>query len=51
MYAAEGDEFEVLTTDTRLAECLVLAGAAEAALTLADETLRNAEGCRECRLS
>jgi class 3 adenylate cyclase/tetratricopeptide (TPR) repeat protein len=44
LYADGNDEFEVLTTDTRLAECLVLAGAADAALPLVDATLRRTEG-------
>ena len=51
LYAAENDEVEVLMTDSRLVECLVLAGAGEAALALADETLRRAEGCRTSRSS
>ena len=47
LYAAENDEVEVLMTDSRLVECLVLAGAGEAALALADETLRRAEGMQD----
>jgi adenylate cyclase len=44
LYAEGDDEFEVLNTDTRLAECLVLAGAADAALPLVDATLRRTQG-------
>jgi predicted ATPase/class 3 adenylate cyclase len=44
LYAAENDEIEVLTTDARLVECLVLAGAGDAALPLTEEALRRAQG-------
>jgi predicted ATPase/class 3 adenylate cyclase len=44
LYAASEDEFEVLTTETRFAECLVLAGGADAALSLVDAILRRTEG-------
>lgn len=43
LHEADGDETEVLTSDVRRVECLVLQGAGEAALTLADETLLRAE--------
>jgi tetratricopeptide (TPR) repeat protein len=46
LYAANDDEFEVLMTDTWVVEYLVLAGAGDAALPLAEETLRRAEGMR-----
>ncbi|HWJ45086.1 MAG TPA: tetratricopeptide repeat protein [Gaiellaceae bacterium] len=44
LYSDGDDQFEVLTTDTRLAECLVLAGAADAALPLVEATLRRTQG-------
>jgi class 3 adenylate cyclase/tetratricopeptide (TPR) repeat protein len=44
LYAAEGDEVDLLTTDTRLVECLVLEQKADQALTLAAEALHRAEG-------
>jgi tetratricopeptide (TPR) repeat protein len=44
LYSAGDDEFEVLTTDTRLAECLVLAGGADAALPLVDAVIRRTQG-------
>jgi len=43
LYAAEGDEVELLTTDARIVEALVLAGAGEEALALAAEALTRAE--------
>jgi class 3 adenylate cyclase/tetratricopeptide (TPR) repeat protein len=43
LYAAEEDEVELLTTDARLVEVLVLAGAGEEALRLAAEALARAE--------
>jgi len=46
LYAAEDDEVELLTTDTRLVECLLLEGSTEEALALAGETLARAEGIR-----
>jgi tetratricopeptide (TPR) repeat protein len=44
LFSAGDDEFEVLTTDTRLAECLVLGGGADAALPLVDAIIRRTEG-------
>jgi class 3 adenylate cyclase/tetratricopeptide (TPR) repeat protein len=43
LYAAEADEVELLTTDARIVEALVLAGAGEEALSLAVEALAKAE--------
>jgi tetratricopeptide (TPR) repeat protein len=43
VYAAEADEVELLTTDTRLVESLVLEGSTEAALSLAGEALERAK--------
>jgi class 3 adenylate cyclase/tetratricopeptide (TPR) repeat protein len=43
LYAAEGDEIDLLTTDTRIVECLVLEQKPDEALTLAAEALRRAE--------
>ena len=43
LYGAEADEIELLTTDTRLVECLVLEGSGTEALTLATEALERAE--------
>jgi len=43
LYAAEGDDVELLTTDARLVECLVLEGAGVDALTLASGALARAE--------
>ena len=43
LYAAEADEVELLTTDARVVEALVLAGAGEEALTVIAEALERAE--------
>jgi len=43
LYVAEADEVELLTTDARIVEALVLAGAGEDALSLAAEALARAE--------
>ncbi|MFL5920002.1 MAG: AAA family ATPase [Gaiellaceae bacterium] len=43
LYATQGDEVELLTTDARLVESFVLADASEEALTLAAEALGRAE--------
>ncbi|MET0563717.1 MAG: tetratricopeptide repeat protein [Gaiellaceae bacterium] len=43
LYVAEADEVELLTTDARIVEALVLAGAGEEALSLAAEALARAE--------
>jgi class 3 adenylate cyclase/tetratricopeptide (TPR) repeat protein len=43
VYAAEGDEIDLLTTDTRLIECLVLEQRAEEALARAAAALQGAE--------
>ena len=43
LYGAEADEIELLTTDARLVECLVLEGSGTEALTLATEALERAE--------
>jgi tetratricopeptide (TPR) repeat protein len=43
LHAAEADEIELLTTDVRLVECLVLEGSSSEALALAAEALERAE--------
>jgi tetratricopeptide (TPR) repeat protein len=43
LYAAEADEVELLTTDARVVEALVLAGAGEEALAMIAEALERAE--------
>jgi class 3 adenylate cyclase/tetratricopeptide (TPR) repeat protein len=43
LYAAEEDEVELLTTDARIAECLVLQGSVEEARRRVEEALREAE--------
>jgi class 3 adenylate cyclase/tetratricopeptide (TPR) repeat protein len=43
LHAAEADEIELLTTDVRLVECLVLEGSSTEALALAAEALERAE--------
>ena len=42
LYAAEGDEIDMLTTDTRLVECLVFEHKTDEALALAAEALHRA---------
>jgi class 3 adenylate cyclase/tetratricopeptide (TPR) repeat protein len=43
LYAAEGDEVELLTTDARIVECRVLEAESDAALLLVKEALQRAE--------
>jgi class 3 adenylate cyclase/tetratricopeptide (TPR) repeat protein len=43
LFEREGDETELLTTDARIVECLVLQGESAAALRLVGQTLRRAE--------
>jgi class 3 adenylate cyclase/tetratricopeptide (TPR) repeat protein len=44
LYAADGDEVDLLTTDARLIECLVLEQRADDAMTLAARVLERSEG-------
>jgi len=46
LYAAEADEVELLTTDARIVEALVAAGAGEEALALAAEALTRGDDTR-----